>query len=93
VKEEKRLYLTVTGVVQGVFFRAHTRNAAQNFGLVGWVRNLRDGRVEIVAEGATEKLQELIRWCHRGPRLARVDSVDITWDEATGEFDTFEIRY
>lgn len=93
MKAQKRLHVLVSGVVQGVFFRAHTRNTAQNLDLVGWVRNLSDGRVEITAEGGTDKLQELIQWCHEGPRHARVDTVDVTWHEATGEFETFEVRY
>ncbi len=92
MKEKKRLHIIVSGIVQGVFFRAHTRNAAQNLGLVGWVRNLRDGKVEIVAEGRKKKLQELIQWCHDGPALARVDTVDVTWKDSTGEFQSFKVK-
>ena len=93
MNKEKRLHIFVAGVVQGVFFRAHARNAAQNFDLVGWVQNLSDGRVEIVAEGETERLRELLEWCHKGPRLARVDNIEVTWDRATGEFNSFEVKY
>lgn len=93
MNEDKHLHIIVSGIVQGVFFRAHTKNAAQNLGLVGWVRNLRDGRVEIAAEGPKSALEQLIAWCHEGPPHARVDNVDVTWDKATGEFETFEVKY
>lgn len=93
MKEQRRAHILVSGIVQGVFFRDHTRNTAQNLGLVGWVRNLSDGRVEIIAEGKDKKLQELIQWCHKGPRHARVDNVDATWQDSTGAFETFEVKY
>jgi len=88
----KRVHLFVSGRVQGVFFRAHTRDLAQKLGLSGFVRNLPDGRVEVVAEGPEEKLQELIEFCHRGPPLAHVTHVAIRWEEPTGEFRGFSVR-
>jgi acylphosphatase len=88
----KRVHLFVSGRVQGVFFRAHTRDLAQKLGLSGFVRNLPDGRVEVVAEGPEEKLQELIEFCHRGPPLAHVTNVEIHWEEPTGEFRGFSVR-
>jgi acylphosphatase len=88
----KRVHLFVSGRVQGVFFRAHTRDLAQKLGLSGFVRNLPDGRVEVVAEGPEEKLQELIEFCHRGPPLAYVTNVEIRWEEPTGEFRGFSVR-
>lgn len=88
----KRVHLFVSGRVQGVFFRAHTRDLAQRLGLTGFVRNLPDGRVEVVAEGPEEKLQELINFCHHGPPLAHVAGVDIRWEEPTREFRTFSVR-
>jgi acylphosphatase len=88
----KRVHLFVSGRVQGVFFRAHTRDLAQKLGLSGFVRNLPDGRVEVVAEGPEEKLQELIEFCHRGPPLAHVTRVEIRWEEPTGEFRGFSVR-
>lgn len=62
-----------------------------NLGLVGWVRNLRDGGVEAVAEGPREALEALAEWARQGPPLARVDSRELTWSAATGEFDAFVI--
>jgi len=88
----KRVHLFVSGRVQGVFFRAHTRDLAQKLGLSGFVRNLPDGRVEVVAEGPEEKLQELIQFCHHGPPLAHVTHVEIRWEEPTGEFRGFSVR-
>ncbi len=88
----KRVHLFVSGRVQGVFFRAHTRELAQRLGLTGFVRNLPDGRVEVVAEGPAEKLQELIQFCHHGPPLAHVTGVEIRWEDPTGEFQSFSVR-
>jgi acylphosphatase len=93
MEAKKRAHLIVTGRVQGVFFRAETRHAAMGHHLTGWVRNKRDGSVEAIAEGTPDDVQRLIEWCHSGPPLARVDTVDITWLPYTGEFETFEIRH
>ncbi|HEB76910.1 MAG TPA: acylphosphatase, partial [Methylothermaceae bacterium] len=61
--------------------------------LTGWVRNLPDGRVEIVAEGEESALQQLLAWCHEGPQAARVDQVECREEPVSGEFDTFIMRY
>jgi acylphosphatase len=66
----------VSGRVQGVFYRASTREQALRLGLVGSAVNLPDGRVEVRAEGESEALQELERWLHRGPPAARVDGIE-----------------
>ncbi len=91
--EKMSVHIFVSGIVQGVFFRAHTQNTAQHLGLVGWVRNLRDGRVEIVAEGKHAALEQFVTWCQTGPPHARVDDVNTTWNEATGEYRRFKIKY
>ncbi len=91
--ELSRIHLFVSGRVQGVFFRAHTKEVAQNLGLVGWVKNLDDGRVEIVAEGKETELQKLIDWSWQGPPGSRVDDVEIIYEEPTNEFRNFEIKY
>ena len=65
----------VAGRVQGVWFRASTRDRAQQLGLTGYARNLRDGRVEVLACGAPEARAELCRWLHQGPPMARVDDL------------------
>lgn len=94
MKDKKsRVHLLVSGLVQGVFFRANTQKKAQKLGLTGWVKNLSDGRVEIVSEGPEERLEKFIQWVKQGPRTARVRNLDTEWEEFKGEFDEFEIRY
>ena len=84
----------VHGRVQGVFFRSFVREQASILGLTGYVRNLPSGReVEVYAEGEREKLEQLVKQLHIGPRWAKVDKVEINWSEYTGRFDTFNIRY
>ena len=88
----KRVHLLISGRVQGVWYRASTQQQAQQLGLVGWVRNLHDGRVEAVAEGLREALDALVRWAHDGPPAARVDQVAVSWSEPSGAFEGFEVR-
>jgi acylphosphatase len=85
--------IKVTGIVQGVYYRAETRQKAQELGLVGVVRNLPDGSVEIVCEGNDELIEGLIAWSRRGPDLAYVESVDVEWLESSGAFKSFSIAY
>ena len=91
--EPARVHLFISGTVQGVFFRAHTRNRAQSLKLTGWVKNMDDGRVEVVVEGIRSKINEFISWCHKGPAAASVLGVDVIWQQATGEFTDFQVRY
>jgi len=83
----------ISGMVQGVFFRSETRDEAKKLGVKGWVRNLSDDRVEAVFEGEEKSVKELIEFCRRGPPGARVTDVDIIWENYTGEFRNFEVRY
>jgi acylphosphatase len=83
----------ISGRVQGVAFRQSTVDEAQPLGLEGWVRNLPDGRVEVLAEGARPQVEALVTWCRRGPRLARVDGVAITWEEPRGDLRAFDIAW
>ncbi len=89
----KRAHIWVSGRVQGVYYRATTCDVAKRLRLTGWVRNLPDGRVEIVAEGPEDALKALIDWCWEGPPLARVEDVEVKWEEPTGEYDDFRVRY
>lgn len=91
--QHKRLHLRITGVVQGVFYRAYTREEAGRLGLTGWVRNREDGSVEAVAEGPEPALRELAAWCHRGSPSSVVDRVEERWEPPTGEFSGFGVRY
>jgi acylphosphatase len=90
--EMTRVHLKIHGRVQGVYYRASTVQKAQKLGLTGWVINCPDGSVEAVAEGARQKLDELIAWCRQGPTGARVASVDVDWEEPENNFYGFNIR-
>jgi len=87
-----RAHVFVLGRVQGVFFRENTRIKAQELGITGWVKNLEDGRVEVVIEGEKEKVEKLVEWLHQGPSLARVEDLEIKWEDYRGEFNSFEIK-
>ena len=87
----KRIHLFVSGVVQGVCFRYYTKKMALELGLTGWVRNLINARVEILAEGNESSLKELVQWSRRGPPNARVDHVEETWLCASNEFSDFTV--
>lgn len=80
-----RAHVRVTGVVQGVFFRASTVRAASDEGLDGWVRNLPDGRVEAVLEGPAPAVQRMIEWLGVGPPRAIVEDVQVTMEDVRGE--------
>lgn len=86
-----RLHLVVSGLVQGVAFRAYTVDEARRLGLAGWVRNLADGRVEVLAEGDRAALEALARWCERGPPAARVADVAADWRAHVGDLGPFAI--
>lgn len=93
-KEDERVRLRIRGRVQGVFFRATTREKARMLGLRGWVRNRPDGTVEIVAEGPPAAVADLVAFCREGPPAARVDEVQVEREgEPTGELDGFRVRY
>ena len=88
-----RVHITVSGDVQGVFFRAHTQEKAEELGITGWVANEADGTVSVVAEGPENKINDLIDWCHGGPSMAKVEKVKVDYTPYTGEFSGFNIRY
>jgi acylphosphatase len=87
---QKTISITVSGKVQGVNYRASARDIARELGLLGYVKNLPDGNVYLVATGEEEPLQKLVKWCHRGPAPARVMAVNTT-DMPLQSFDTFDI--
>jgi len=77
VSEAQAVRCIVGGRVQGVYYRAATAEQAQRFGIDGWVKNLADGRVEVLAAGSPEAVAALVRWLWQGPPAARVDSVQV----------------
>jgi len=89
----KRLHIYVSGIVQGVFFRQSTLTKAKEFGIYGWVKNLRDGGVEIVCEGNEESLKKMVIWCKKGPDGAFVSGIDVQWEDFKNEFKKFQIIY
>ena len=89
----KTARLIITGKVQGVGFRAFVRNRSMKNNVTGWVRNLHDGRVEILIEGEDKYVNSVIKWCSFGPANSRVDSIQITDEYYSGDFQNFEVRY
>lgn len=88
------LHAIVRGRVQGVNFRQFVYTRARFLGLRGYVRNLPDGRsVEVVAEGPRPDLEQLLEYLREGPRMARVDQVEVRWGDATGLYDDFGIAF
>jgi acylphosphatase len=87
-----RKHVWVSGEVQGVFFRYETRERARRERLMGWVRNLPDGRVEAVFEGDDPAVERLVRWCHQGPEGARVSDVEVRDEDPEG-LSGFDVRF
>ena len=85
MSERVRAHVFVSGRVQGVSFRATTRDTAREYGIDGWVRNLDDGRVEAVFEGPEADVEALVTFCHEGSSAARVESVEVTSENPQGE--------
>jgi len=89
----KRAHWIITGRVQGVGYRMFAYEEAQALGLTGWVRNLPDRDVELVAEGEPAALARLLARCQEGPCMGRVDRVEESYSAATGEFQDFRITF
>ncbi|MFC6862602.1 acylphosphatase [Halomicroarcula sp. GCM10025817] len=87
-----RAHVLVSGRVQGVYFRATTREAAQDQGIDGWVKNLEDGRVEAVFEGDEADVEAMVEFCHEGSNRANVTDVEVTYEDPDG-LEGFEVRW
>src|ERR671927_584322 len=83
--ERVRAHVTIGGRVQGVNFRASAQEQARSAGVEGWVRNMDDGRVEAVFEGTRAAVNRMVSWCYGGPRSARVEHVDVRWEQPTAQ--------
>lgn len=92
MSDRVRAHVFVSGRVQGVYYRASTRDRASDLDLDGWVRNLDDGRVEAVVEGPREDVERLVEWCHHGSARADVSDVAVDYGDPEG-LSGFEIRY
>jgi len=88
-----RAHVFISGRVQGVFYRASTKNMAEQLSLKGWVRNTSDGLVEALFEGEETAVKDMISWCHKGPRSAEVSDVTVDYTKFLGEFEEFCITY
>ncbi len=91
--ENTRVHAFIAGRVQGVAFRWETQRVAEQQQVHGWVRNLPDGRVEAVFEGPRPQVEAVLEWCRQGPAIARVEVVDVQWEDFKGEFEGFSITY
>jgi acylphosphatase len=89
--DRTRAHVFVSGTVQGVYYRATTRDQAREQGVDGWVRNLADGRVEAVFEGPSEAVEAMVEWCHEGSPAATVEAVEVDYGDPEG-LEGFEIR-
>lgn len=83
-QEPIRTHVFISGRVQGVGYRYSTMDEAHRLGVNGWVCNVSDGRVEAVFEGTREAVEEIIRWCHKGPRAAVVKDVAVEYEQPEG---------
>jgi acylphosphatase len=93
VPAQHRLQALMHGRVQGVSFRYYTQRRATELGLTGYVRNLWDGTVQVIAEGQRPELEELLAFLRVGPRAALVTQVEARWTTSTSDFHRFEVRY
>jgi acylphosphatase len=87
------IHVVISGRVQGVWFRASTKQKADQLGLKGWVKNTSDGKVEAVFEGEESIVKEMIKWCHQGPPLGYVQNVEIKNQTVTNGYDDFSVKY
>lgn len=88
-----RKHLFTGGRVQGVFFRDGAKKMAQKLGVFGWVKNKKDGSLEMVLEGEKSGVEKMEKWAQKGPIFAKIESFKSSEEEYRGEFDSFEIRY
>ena len=89
--EFHRVHIFISGKVQGVYFRQNTNYKAEELNIMGWIRNLRDGRVEAVFEGERENIDRLLDWCNDGPKNAIVKDIQIIDEEFKNEYSNFQI--
>jgi len=87
------VHVIISGRVQGVWFRASTKQTAEQLGLTGWVRNTADGNVEAIFEGEEDIVKKMIDWCHCGPPSAQVEHVEVKNQDPTNGFESFSIKY
>lgn len=92
-KEKVRVHALISGKVQGVFFRGSAKEKAEKLGISGWIKNLRDGRVEAIFEGDKENINKMIEWAKKGPIGAKIEDFNLSWEDYKGDFSEFSIEY
>ena len=90
---KKRVHIFYSGRVQGVGFRITAEETAKSLGVMGWVKNLRDGRVELVAEAEEATLKRFLTTIRNGSMKNFIEQADASWSEASETLEEFEIRY
>lgn len=90
---KKNVHITINGKVQGIWFRANTKQKAEQLGITGWVKNIPNGSVEAIFEGEENCIKEMIDWCQHGPPQAKVENIEIKEQSITNGFDEFLIKY
>ena len=90
---EKQVVIKIYGLVQGVAFRYDAQHLAKELDLKGWVKNESNGSVRIVVRGKEDGLKKLVDWCYQGPKSARVDKVELKWEEPVQKFNNFDIEF
>ena len=90
---KSKVQVIISGRVQGVWFRANTKNKAEQLGITGWVRNTNDGKVEALFEGEDDNIKEMIEWCKHGPTMAKVTDVRVKRNPDQDECNSFSIKY
>ena len=91
--DKVRAHAIISGRVQGVCYRMETQDAAERFGVSGWVKNKPEGTVEAVFEGDQTQVSLLIQWCEKGPPFSQVDHVEVIWEAYAGEYKGFDITF
>jgi acylphosphatase len=91
--DKVRAHVLLSGRVQGVAYRYFAEKYAVGLGVMGWVRNLGDGRVEVLAEGDRSRVEAFLARLREGPRQARIDDFDLRWEDYAGEFRDFKITF
>ena len=87
------IHVYVSGQVQGVAFRYTAIRQARSLGIAGWVKNLYDGRVELLLEGDEAAVRQMVNWCHQGPRAAHVTGVEEELVPYSGQYFSFDVRF
>ena len=89
---KRRVHVFISGHVQGVSFRANLWREANKHKVFGWVRNTKDNKVEAVFEGEDKNVEEVVKWCHSGPKAAKIENVELFSEPDTEKLIRFEVR-